>query len=121
MYDGESQMNYNKKSLIIGADTIIFSLLQNDKRYYVDVWQINQLCDFIKRKIVHESCFDKYQTIVFDTDYNAIARTVQCHSSILDLVEDRIYLKCSHKLIPKIPCTDDCLRQIINDFMIKIF
>ena len=106
-----------KKSLVIDAETVIVNLLREDKKYYVDIDRIDQLCDYIKEQLVQGDYFDEYQTVVFDVNFDAIARTVQYRSNIFDLVGDRIYLKCEQDQLPNISHTNDCLRQMIIDFV----
>ena len=106
-----------KKSLVIDAETIIVNLLREDKKYYVDIDRIDQLCSYIKEQLIQGDYFNKYQTVVFDVNFDAIARTVQYRSNIFDLVGDRIYLKCERDQLPNIPQTNDCLRKMISDFV----
>lgn len=106
-----------KRSLVIDAETIIVNLLREDKRYYVDIDRIDRLCSYIKEQLVQGEYFDEYQTVVFDVNFDAIARTVQYRSNIFDLVGDRIYLKCEQDQLPDTPHTNDCLRKMISDFV----
>lgn len=106
-----------KGSLVIDAETIIVNLLREDKRYYVDIDRINQLCSYIKEQLVQKNYFDEYQTVVFDVNFDAIARTVQYRSNIFDLVGDRIYLKCEQDQLPQMPHMDRYLRKMIVDFV----
>lgn len=106
-----------KGSLVIDAETVIVNLLREDKKYYVDIDRIDRLCCYIKEQLIRGSYFDEYQTVVFDVNFDAIARTVQYRSNIFDLVGDRIYLKCEQDKLPNMPHTNDCLRKMISDFV----
>jgi len=105
------------KSLIIDAETIIVNLLREDKKYYVDIDRIDQLCSYIKEQLVEGKYFSEYQTVVFDVNFNAIARTVQYRNNIFDLVGDRIYLKCGQEQLAYMPHANACLLRMISDFV----
>lgn len=109
-----------KKSLVIDAETIIVNLLREDKKYYVDIDRIDQLCSYIKEQLIQGNYFDEYQTVVFDVNFDAIARTVQYRSNIFDLVGDRIYLKCEQDQLPDIPQTNGRLLKMISDFVERV-
>ena len=109
-----------KGSLVIDAETIIVNLLREDKKYYVDIDRIDQLCSYIKEQLLQEKYFDDYQTVVFDVNFNAIARTVQYRNSIFDLVGNRIYLKCEQSQLPDMSHTNSQLRRIICDFVAQV-
>ena len=106
-----------KGSLVIDAETVIVNLLREDKKYYVDIDRIDQLCCYIKEQLIQGKYFDEYQTVVFDVNFDAIARTVQYRNNVFDLVGDRIYLNCEQDKIPNMPHTNDCLRKMISDFV----
>lgn len=109
-----------KKSLVIDAETIIVNLLREDKKYYVDIDRIDQLCSYIKEQLIQDDYFDEYQTVVFDVNFDAIARTVQYRSNIFDLVDGRIYLKCEQDQLPDLPNTNDYLKKIISKFVEQV-
>ena len=109
-----------KRSLVIDAETIIVNLLREDKKYYVDIDRIDRLCSYIKEQLIQGNYFDEYQTVVFDVNFDAIARTVQYRSNIFDLVGDRIYLKCDQNQLPNIPHTNERLQKIISEFVRRV-
>ena len=41
-----------KGSLVIDAETVIVNLLREDKKYYVDIDRIDQLCCYIKEQLI---------------------------------------------------------------------
>ena len=106
-----------KSSLVIDAETIIVDLLREDKKYYVDIDRIDQLCRYIKEQLIQGDHFDDYQTVVFDVNFDAIARTVQYRSNIFDLVDGRIYLKCEQDKLPNPPQTCAYLKKMISEFV----
>ena len=106
-----------KESLVIDAETVIVNLLREDKKYYVDIDRIDQLCSYIKEQLIRGKYFDEYQTVVFDVNFDAIARTVQYRNNIFDLIGDRIYLKCEQDQLLNIPHPNDCLQKMISDFV----
>lgn len=108
-----------KESLVIDAETIIVNLLREDKKYYVDIDRINRLCNYIKDQLAKKEYINRYQTIVFDVNFNAIARTVLYRNNIFDLVGDRIYLKCEQDQLPDISQNKEFLLKMISNFAKK--
>ena len=106
-----------KGSLFIDAETVIVNLLKEDKSYYVDIDRIDRLCDYIKKQLIDGNYFTEYDSVIFDVNFDAIARTVQYRNKVFDLVGNRIYLKCEQQDIPFFGNTDERLQKLISDFV----
>lgn len=100
------------KSLIISADYLIGSLFE-DQRYYVDISLIDSLETYLKKEVREDSHFKKYQTIVFDVDYNSILRAILYRKNVFDLVGERIYRKGNVTVIHE----DSYLQRMIKNFI----
>lgn len=107
-------MAYIMDRLFIDAETIIVNLLAEDKRDYVDFTRINSLCDFIRKQLVEGEYLNKYQSVVFDVNFDAIARTVRYRNTVFDLVGRRIYLKGRLEDIPNNPIDKELKEMIIK-------
>lgn len=89
--------------LFIDAGTVIFSYFLHTKRCYVDCNTIDDIVSYLKMKLIHQQNVDtqEYESIVIDCDYNAVCREVHIHKEILDISDERIYLKIDANNIDK--------------------
>ena len=106
-----------KSNFIINVEKIIINLLTNDKKFYVDINRLNNLCTFIKEQLIEKKYLSNYESIVFDVNFNAIHRTVMCKDSLFQLVGERIYLKETISDEAIVRCESHELTLLVREFL----
>ncbi len=106
-----------QKKLVIDTNIIIISFFKSSSKYSMNIGLIDKIEDYLKKKIKQDIYFDLYDTIVFDTSYNSMLRTVQYYNKCFELVDDRIYIKCKKEELPKLMDADNCIIQLIKQFI----
>lgn len=105
-----------KRCLFVDADTVIIGLLQEEKKSYVDIDRALEFCSYVRERTRDAVQSGKLFSVITDVNPESITSLVLCLPHLLDLENERVYLKGKYSDLPSLKEANPHLLRLIHDF-----